>query len=410
MIPKCFLIVASSCLLAATTSTLAQDSSVDQSSPDSGDQAPAQIHPQIQAALINLTVEYNALNSMLHSIGSIRIHAEDRINAMNAYMKQKNLTEGWLSYSASVTSAPAGTSFNQGYQTALANEKVRGTPQVSTQDLDALTRDVSATTTLAQESWNSQNKLFQKVSLLSAYLQSKNELVGYQQWAPNYAAQQRAAQTARYAAANKAGEQQADAYYHHLDELEEQWDKQPPSTGIDYNYVFSQGYGPAQGGTASQANTGGVGVNAPNVQGVNTPWNYAGAQGGFYPGAYGGGSGYYGGVPAGNQYDINANQGYNGGSSYNSYSDNYPDLYGYPAGTDLSVRGFGPNGVNNAWNRGNGQGPGRNPNRIGGPAGAGHAGGAAGVGQIGPAGGAGQVGGPGGAGKVNGPGGVDARK
>lgn len=154
MSTKCFLIVASSIALIFSTSALAQNGAAPAATPS--------LHPQIQTALVNLTIEYNALDTMLHSIGSMRINTQDRINAMNAYMQQKNLLDGFQTYSSSITNLPAGTSFNQGYQVALANEKMAGTPQPTTQDLDQLTTDVAATTTLAQESWNAQNKLFQK--------------------------------------------------------------------------------------------------------------------------------------------------------------------------------------------------------------------------------------------------------
>jgi hypothetical protein len=328
---------------------------------------PATTHPQVQGALVSLQQELNALRTMLHSIGNSRKNSEDRINAMNAYMKEKNLMDGWYAYSSSTTAAPAGMSFMQGYQGALQNEKMAGTPTPSTTDLDALTRQVAATTTLAQESWNAQNKNFQTVSLISAYLQSKDALVGYQQWAPAYAAKQRDAQRARYAAANQAANQQQQAYLQHLDQLHQIWDQQPHDTGVNFNYGFSQGNGPNEGGTGLSAPSGaagGVGVNAPNVVGANTPWSYAGAKGGFYPGAYSQGA-YYGNTPPGNNYNVNfGTNGYYAGSNYNSYSDTYPDLYGYPAGTDLTVNGFGRNGINNIWNRSGVRGMPPTPNGV----------------------------------------------
>ena len=401
MSTKCFLIVASSIALIFSTSALAQNGAAPAVAPAAAQAA----HPQVQSALVNLTIEYNALDTMLHSIGSMRINTQDRIKAMNAYMQQKNLLDGFQTYSASITNPPAGTSFNQGYQVALANEKMAGTPQPTTQDLDQLTTDVAATTTLAQESWNAQNKLFQQVSVISAYLQSKNELVGYQQWAPAYAEQQRSAQSAKYAAENQQYSQQNLAYYQHLDALHQKWDQQPHGTGLDFNYGFSQGNGPDEGGTGESSNSGGVGVNNPNVVGVNTPWNYAGAQGGMYAGAYGGQG--TNGVPVGNNYDVNG--GYYGGSNYNSYSDTYPDLYGYPVGTDMGVGGFNAYGVNNAWNRTNPRGDPRMPGGVGGvggPRGVGQVGGPGGAGSVGRPGGAGSVGGPKGVGQVGGPGGA----
>jgi hypothetical protein len=349
--------------------TLAAVSVLTTTSASAQDDAPQQsaVHPQVQGALISLQQELNALRNMLHSIGNSRKNSEDRISTMNAYMKEKNLMDGWYAYSSSTTAVPAGMSFMQGYQGALQNEKMAGTPTPSTTDIEALTRDVAATTTLAQESWNAQNKNFQTVSLLSAYLQSKDALVGYQQWAPAYAAKQREAQKERYAAANQAADQQQQAYLQHLDALHQIWDQQPHDTGMNFNYGFSQGLGPNEGGTGQSAPAGaagGVGVNAPNVVGANTPWSYAGAKGGFYSGAYSQGA-YYGNTPPGNNYNVNfGSDGYYAGSNYNSYSDTYPDLYGYPAGTDLTVNGFGRNGINNIWNRSGPRGLPPTPNGV----------------------------------------------
>jgi len=354
--PLVALTVLATSFLSATTAS-AQD----------GASQPATVHPQVQAALVSLQQELNALRNMLHSIGNSRKNSEDRISAMNAYMKEKNLMDGWYAYSSSTTAVPAGTSFMQGYQGALQNEKMAGVPVPSTTDIDAMTRQVAATTTLAQESWNAQNKNFQTVALISAYLQSKDALVGYQQWAPAYAAKQRDAQKERYAAANKAADEKQQAYLQHLDALHQIWDQQPHDTGMNFNYGFSQGYGANEGGTGEGTSAGpggGVGVNAPNVVGANTPWSYAGAKGGFYPGAYSGGA-YYGNTPPGNDYNVNfGNNGYYAGSNYNSYSDTYPDLYGYPAGTDLSVNGFGRNGINNIWNRSGARGLPPTPNGV----------------------------------------------
>jgi len=382
MLKKLSFIVAISTIALSCTGAFAQDAAAPAAS--------SPPNPQIQKALVNMQVELNALHTLMHSIGNARVNSEDRMKAMMDFMKEKNLLDGWYTYSSATKDLPTGTSFNSGYQVALANEKELGTPKLDTQDLDAMTTTVAATTTMAQESWNAQNKNFQNVSVLSAYLQSKNQLVAYQQWAPAHAAQQRAANTARYAAENQQSDQQYQAYLSHLDALHQKWDKQPHGTGEDFNYGFSQGLGPNEGGSGTLADSdnqnisssGGVGINSPNVNGVNTPWNYAGAQGGYYPGAYGASSGYY------------------SGTNYNSYSDSYPDLYGYPSRTDFGASGFGPNGLNNVWSRTNPRGNPRLPNGAGQPSGP------RGVGQVGGPSGAGQVGGPGGAGRVNGPGGA----
>ncbi|MSR44997.1 MAG: hypothetical protein EXS15_06565 [Phycisphaerales bacterium] len=337
---KSLFIVASSLAIALSPAALSQGTPPATSTADAAPDA------NIQAALVNLTGELNALQSMNHAIGNARVNSEDRLNAMNAFIAAQNLTEAARDFVVATQSVPAGMSFADGYKTAVAQEKLRGLPQVTTTDLGALATNVSATTTLARESWDYQNKLFGRVAALSAFLQSKNLLVGYQQWAPNYAAKQRAANTARYAAANQKMNDDQAAYYQHLEALHEQWDKQPHGTGIDFNYAFSQGDGPDQGGTGESAPSGGVGDNPPNVVGVNTPWQYTGAGGGFYAGAY-------------NQ------NGYYGGSTYNGYADSYNDLYGYPAGADMSAAGFTRAGVHKIWNRSGGNGNSPTPNGVG---------------------------------------------
>lgn len=346
---------------------------------DDADSQAAAAAPANNAALTNLTMELRALHTMVDSIANMKTNSEDRLDAMNAYMKQRNIADGFAAFAATAQ-APPTTSFLQGYQTAVAQEKLNGVPAPATTDLGLLTREVSATTTQAQASWNQQNDRFNQVAILSAYLQSKNEFVGYQQWAPGYCAAKRAAQTERYKAANDALNQQQQVYLQHIQEMHEQWDKVPHGTGLNFNYGYSQGNGPNEGGTGQSANTGGVGVNSPTVSGVNTPWAYAGAQGGFYAGAYGANAySTTGGVPTGNQYDFNVNPGgYYYGTDYNSYSDCYPDVWGYPAGTGFGAADFNRFGINNVWNRDRNGGAPRMPNGLGGAGTAGRVGGDAG--------------------------------
>ncbi len=354
------LTVASSLALFSSLTTFAQTPPADPSSASAQDSSGAD--PQINMALGHLTVELNALHSMIDSLGDVRTNSEDRINAMDAFIKEKGLTDGWKAYSSATKSVPPGTSFLAAYQTTLQQEQLKGTPVASTQDLDLLTREVSATTTQAQSSWASQNQRFAQVALRSAFLQSKSVLGDYQQWAPAYAAAQRKAQTARYAAINAKLNAQATAYYKHLEELHEQWDKMPHNTGLNFNEICSQGDGDkgAFSQTSQSANSaaggGGVSVNSPEAAGANTPWQYAGAGGGYYPGAYSGTGGYY------------------AGSNWNSYSDNYNDLYGYPAGTDFGGANFTPVGIHKIWNRSSGIRPAVGPNA--GPAGGVRSGGA----------------------------------
>ena len=321
--------------------------------------APQATDPQIDQALGHLSVEMNALHTMIDSLGDVRTNSEDRMAAMDAFIKEKNFTTDWNAYASSTTSLPPGTSFLAAYQTTLQQEQLKGAPKITTQDLDLLTREVSATTQQAQAAWSSQNQRFAQVALRSSFLQSKSALDDYQQWAPAYAAAQRSEKAARYAQMNARLNDQASAYYMHLHEMHEQWDKMPHNTGLNFNEISSQGDGDkgAFSQTSQSANAaaggGGVSVNSPESAGVNTPWQYAGAGGGYYPGAYssqGGGQG-----------------GYYGGSNWNSYSDNYNDLYGYPAGTNFGGANFTPVGIHKIWNRSGGAGPVNGPDT--GPAG-----------------------------------------
>ena len=317
-------------------------------------------------AAISMTIEMNALHTMIDAMGNARTNSEDRIAAMNAYMKSKQLDGDLAAYQATVNAPPV-TSFLQGYQTALDTERLNGTPKPSSHDLGLLAREVSATTNQAHAAWDSQNQRFQQIAVISAYLQSKGEFVGYQQWAPSYAAAKRKEQIARYKAANAALNARQQAYLQHIQEMHEEWDQVSHGTGLNFNYGFSQGDGPNEGGTGQTSNSGGVGTNAPYVQGANTPWAYAGAQGGYYAGAYGAGAySERGAVPTGNKYEATYNPGsFYGGTSYNSYSDNYPDLYGYPAGTAWTPGAINPAGINNVWNRSRlGGGPPPTPNGL----------------------------------------------
>lgn len=369
-------------LLSTTVATLLVACASPLASADAQASGDAAASGGVSAALVNLTVELHALQTIVDSVGNMRTNSEDRIEAMNAYMKERKIDGGFAAFAASAQMPPS-TSFLQGYQAAASQEKLNGVPAPATTDLGLLTREVAAMTTEAQSAWNDQNDRFAKVAVLSAYLQSKNEFVGYQKWAPGYCAKKRAAQADRYKAANAAYNAQQQVYLQHIQEMHEQWDKIPHGTGIDYNYGFSQGNGPNEGGTGQSANTGGVGVNSPTAVGVNTPWAYAGAQGGFYAGAYGANAYNTGGVPTGNQYDVNLGGGYYGGTNYNSYSDCYPDVWGYPEGTSFDANAFNAWGINNIWNRNRNNGALRTPAGIGG------------AGRLGPVGGASPAGGAG---------------
>ncbi|MSR29663.1 MAG: hypothetical protein EXS03_08850 [Phycisphaerales bacterium] len=334
-------------------------------SPQSAGDATGSPTTVVSGAAVSLTVELNALDAMIDAMGNAKTNSEDRLAAMAAYMKDQKIDSGYAAFAAAAQVPPV-TSFLQGYQASLATEKLNGVPKPATSDLGLLSREVSASTAQAHAAWDSQNQRFQQVAMTSAYLQSKGAFVGYQQWAPTYAAAKRNAQIARYKAANDRLNAQQQVCLMQIQEMHKEWDQIPHGTGLNFNYGFSQGNGPNEGGTGQQANSFGVGTNSPSAQGANTPWAYAGAQGGLYPGAYGAGAyNEGGGTPPGNDYNVNNTaSGYWGGSNYNSYSDNYPDLYGYPAGTQWGPGGLNGSGINNVWNRSRTGGPPPTPNGL----------------------------------------------
>ena len=320
--------------------------------------AAPRINPQLANALVNLTIELHALQSMIDSLGNMNSSARTRIEAMTAFMKQKSLDQGFASWKAGLKapSAPAPSqTFQKAYQVTLEQQRLQGSFAPPTQDLAALGRQVAATTSQAQAAWNEQNGYLQQVAEMSQYLATQNALKDYQTWAQGWMAQQKAAQQAKYAAANAAYSQQQKAYYQHLRELQEQWDKSGFfSDGFNYNYAFSQGattgYQFSQTGIAS-------GVANPYA---NYGWTPPVDMGMLGP--------YYSGGPSGEATTGNLNQAftytadewgpnsYYGGWGWNSYCDPYYDVWGWPRGTTFEDRDFAQNQLHNSFRRAAGPG------------------------------------------------------
>ncbi len=338
----------------ASSVPAAQSAAASQDGSDAAAQPTApRINPQLASALVNLTIELHALQSMIDSLGNMNHSARTRIEAMNAYMKEKSLDQGFATWKAGLkapAAPPPSQTFQKAYQVAMQQQRLQGAFAPPTQDLAALGRQVAATTSQAQSAWNDQNSYLQQVAEMSQYLSTQNALKDYQTWAQGWMAQQKASQQAKYAAANAAYSQQQKAYYQHLQELQEQWDKSGYfSDGFNYNYAFSQGattgYQFSQMGIAS---------------GVANPYaNY-----GFTPPVdYGMLGPYYSGGPSGEATTGNLNQAftytadewgpnsYYGGWGWNSYCDPYYDVWGWPRGTTFDDRDFAQNQLHNAWRR-----------------------------------------------------------
>jgi hypothetical protein len=325
---------------------------------DGTDGSPAQpaaprINPQLASALVNLTIELHALQSMIDSLGNMNHSARTRIEAMNAFLKEKSLDQGFATWKAGLkapAAPPPSQTFQKAYQVAMEQQRLQGSFAPPTQDLAALGRQVAATTSQAQAAWNDQNGYLQQVAEMSQYLSTQNALKDYQTWAQGWMAQQKAAQQAKYAAANAAYSQQQKAYYQHLRELQEQWDKSGFfSDGFNYNYAFSQGattgYQFSQMGIAS-------GVANPYA---NYGWTPPVDMGMLGP--------YYSGGPSGEATTGNLNQAftytadawgpnsYYGGWGWNSYCDPYYDVWGWPRGTTFEDRDFAQNQLHNSFRR-----------------------------------------------------------
>lgn len=325
---------------------------------DTGQPAAPRVNPQLASALVNLTIELHALQSMIDSLGNMNHSARTRIEAMNAFMKEKSLDQGFAAWKAGLkapAAPPPSQTFQKAYQITLEQQRLQGSFAPPTQDLAALGRQVAATTSQAQSAWNDQNGYLQQVAEMSQYLATQKALKDYQTWVQGWMAQQKAAQQAKYAAANAAYSQQQKAYYQHLRELQEQWDKSGFfSDGFNYNYAFSQGA--ANGYQFSQ-----MGI----ASGTANPYaNY----GWTPPVDYGMLGQYYSGGPSGEATTGNLNQpftytadewgpnSYYGGWGWNSYCDPYYDVWGWPRGATFEDRDFAQNQLHNSFRRAAGPG------------------------------------------------------
>ncbi|MBM4113388.1 MAG: hypothetical protein FJ253_08465 [Phycisphaerae bacterium] len=261
------------------------------------------------AALVNLQMELHALNSMNDAGGQQLDNVKKRISLMNSFIASKNLNDALATFRTTWKPSAVPLSFQQAYSTALDAEHLRGGVIPSTNDVDALATEVSATSTMVHERWNTLNKQLRESQLLTSFLDGKKLMDEYHDYAQKNAASLQAAEDAK--AANQATlEKERDAKDNArrqaaLTYLQKQWDARShkASSGIDYDYGFSQG--------ASQA--------GPFSQ---TPGSAYSAGTGSTPPTYAP-------VPVPTAYD------YWTGTYFNSYADPYYDVNGYPQGYAL---------------------------------------------------------------------------
>jgi hypothetical protein len=229
----------------------------------------------------SLAIEFAGLGLMNETVGGMLPSAQKRVELLTAYIKTKSLDGEFASYEAPAFNA--GVTFSQAL--ASAQDEAKLTAPTMQEDHDTLAREVSAQTELVQGSWNRLQALRQRTWELTSFVRSKNLFDDYHAWAvqetADEAAKSKADADAKRAAADAAARNQAAKKTAAMQQLQQRWDKIPYSTGVDFNYQFSQG---------SEAN------------GADFPW----------------GNGSYSG------------DNYWNGSYYNGYADPYYDLWGGP--------------------------------------------------------------------------------
>ncbi|MSR18704.1 MAG: hypothetical protein EXS00_05995 [Phycisphaerales bacterium] len=314
----------------------------------------------VSSVALGLQQELDALTSMNSAAGELITNAYMRLQGMEAFLDKQKLTDSYKAFAATDNPVVPTMPFNSAFKEALRSELLVGTSRVTTVDVGLLAREISATTTLVHNSWAGVNSLMTQVASRTDFLRSKSLFDDYQEWAPGYHKAQLESQKAQSAAlrtkavaADHARDAQIKA---RMADLKSEWDKVAYScSGIDYNYHFSQSV--AQPGEFSQtANTGGPGFLAQTgtagsgqVAG-GQPYNTNPTYGDIMvPGLY-----------EGPNYGQNLQNGYYGGSYWNTYGDPYHDIEGYPAG-GVGGPEYGPSGIHSGFNRSSGSMPRSSP-------------------------------------------------
>jgi len=278
--------------------------------------------PSIAAALANLQLELNALNTMNDAAGQQLEGARRRTELMSTFVASKNLKEQWTAFSSQWKPTKAPLSFQQAYQTALQAERLRGAVAPSTQDIDTLTNEVAATTSMVQKQWSSLNAARRQVHAMAAFLDANKLMDAYHDFATAQAKAMQAAEATRAAQQSQMEKdreaKEQSARNAALNFLQKQWDAQDHSanSGVDYNFQFSQSYSQASQFSQSPGSAGSAGT--PTTPGSGPP------------------------QPVPTAYD------YWTGTYFNGYADPYYDIYGSPVAS-----GYGQWGGAGAYNRTN---------------------------------------------------------
>jgi len=267
------------------------------------------MHPSVGAALANLQIELNALDSMNDAASTQLSQSQARQKLMTGFISSKKLDDAFKTFTQGWKPTAAPLSFQQAYTTAFQAEQLRGAVTPSTSDIDTLTNEVAASTTMVQAQWNRLSAQLRQTQMATDFIASQKLMDEYHDYATKNAAAVKAemdARADRQAQLEKSRRAQHDARRGAaLDYLQKQWDSQSHlnNSGTNYNYTFSQGA--SQAGQFSQtpftAYTAGTGENAPISTNPVSPT-----------------------VPT--AYDFWT------GTTFNTYADPYYDLNGWPAG------------------------------------------------------------------------------
>jgi len=299
-------ITAALCLGAATATTAAQQRPTLSTAATQTPAAAPQPAGGMNAAVVNLQTEMAALELLNDLVGTKKADSAARITQMQAFMKEKNLSAAFDAFTPKTSFQPL--TFKQAYQAALEKAQQMGPPQSRITDLDTLTREVAATTTLVQGSWNQLNQNLSTVHGMTEFLDTNGSMNDYLVWAKQYNAAQKQAEADQLAKNRAAAQQDALERQARGDravrELQKKLDSMPYSTGVDYNYTFSQGVQPgSQTGFYQGTFFNGYADPYYDVQAANSAFNFSnfGPQTGW-----GGWNNYWGGAYPANYDSVDA--------------------------------------------------------------------------------------------------------
>lgn len=254
---------------------------------------------QVNPAVANLQTELAALNLLNSMVGSKKSDSSARIEQMQAFMAAQKLDGDFATFKASTSFSPV--SFNQAYQAALDQVQLSGPPESKINDLDTLVAEVQATTTMVHQSWDQLNQNLAKVQAMTEFLDRGGKMNDYLRWSAEHNAEQKQQEMERLARNRAAADAAARARIargdRNIQELQKKLDSMPYSTGIDYNYTFSQGVQPgSQTGYYGGTFFNGYADPYYDIWNANTHLNF---------GQFGPQSGWWGSAPGGG-YDVNA--------------------------------------------------------------------------------------------------------